>query len=37
MLAAHFYENRAGAAIERVFATPLAVDALIAPWRELRL
>lgn len=37
MLAAHFYENREGAAAERVFATPLAVDALIAPWRELRL
>lgn len=37
MLAAHFYENRAGAAAERVFATPLAVDALIAPWREMRL
>ena len=37
MLAAHFYENREGAAAERVFAVPQAVDALVAPWRELRL
>ncbi len=37
MLAAHFYENREGAQAERVFATPQAVDALIAPYRQVRL
>jgi uncharacterized phiE125 gp8 family phage protein len=37
MLAAHFFENREGAAAERVFAVPQAVDALIAPYRQARL
>jgi uncharacterized phiE125 gp8 family phage protein len=37
MLAAHFYENREGAAAERIFAVPQAVDALIAPYRQVRL
>jgi uncharacterized phiE125 gp8 family phage protein len=37
MLAAHFYENREAAGEARVYAVPRAVDALIAPWRELRL
>jgi uncharacterized phiE125 gp8 family phage protein len=37
MIVAHFYENREGAQAERLFSTPLAVDALIAPFRELRL
>ncbi|HPE32948.1 MAG TPA: head-tail connector protein [Parvularculaceae bacterium] len=37
MLAAHFYENREGAQPERVFAVPQAVDALLAPWRRVRL
>lgn len=37
MLAAHFYENRESVAAEKVFATPQAVDALIAPWRLVRL
>lgn len=37
MLAGHFYENREGAAAERIFAVPLAVDALVAPHRQVRL
>lgn len=37
MLAAHFYENREAAAPERVFAAPAAADALIAPYRRVRL
>jgi uncharacterized phiE125 gp8 family phage protein len=37
MLAAHFYENREASNPERVFAAPLAVDALIAPYRQVRL
>ncbi len=37
MLAAHFYENREGAVAARVYSLPRGVDALIAPWRELRL
>lgn len=37
MLAAHFYENREGAAPEKVFIVPQAVDALIAPYRQVRL
>ncbi len=37
MLAGHFYENREGAQAERIFAVPQAVDALIAPFRQVRL
>lgn len=37
MLAAHFYENREGALPEKLFAAPQAVDALIAPWKQVRL
>ncbi|MGE0409794.1 MAG: head-tail connector protein [Amphiplicatus sp.] len=37
MLAAHFFENREGAAADRIFSTPQAVDALIAPYRQMRL
>lgn len=37
MLAAHYYENRENAASERLFAAPQAVDALIAPYRQVRL
>ena len=37
MLAAHFYENREGALAERLFSTPQTVDALIAPYRRVRL
>lgn len=37
MLASHFYENREGAAAERIFAVPYAVDALVAPYRRVRL
>lgn len=37
MIAAHFYENREGQAPERLFAVPQAVDALIAPYRQVRL
>lgn len=37
MLAGHFFENREGAQAERVFAVPQAVDALIAPFRQVRL
>jgi uncharacterized phiE125 gp8 family phage protein len=37
MLAGHFFENREGAQAERIFAVPQAVDALIAPFRQVRL
>lgn len=37
MLAAHFYENREGAQPEKLFTAPQAVDALIAPWKQVRL
>ena len=37
LLAAHFYENREGAGAEKLFSTPQAIDALIAPWRRARL
>lgn len=37
MLAGHFFENREGAQAERIFAVPLAVDALVAPYRQVRL
>lgn len=37
MLAAHYYENRQNAVSERLFAAPQAVDALIAPYRQVRL
>lgn len=37
MLAGHFFENREGAAAERIFAVPQAVDALIGPHRRVRL
>lgn len=37
MLAAHFFENRGEAIPERLFAVPHAVDALIAPYRQVRL
>jgi len=37
MLAAHFYESREAALPERLFAVPQAVDALIAPYRQVRL
>ncbi|MBI1365764.1 MAG: hypothetical protein GC153_07365 [Alphaproteobacteria bacterium] len=37
MLAAHFYENRESAGETQIFSTPQAVDALIAPWRSVRL
>lgn len=37
LLAAHFYENRENASAERLFATPQAVDALIGPWKQVRL
>lgn len=37
MLAGHFFENREGAQAERIFAVPHAVDALIAPFRQVRL
>jgi len=37
LLAGHFYENREGASPERIFAVPQAVDALIGPWKQVRL
>lgn len=37
MLAAHFFENRQAVGPERVFAAPEAVDALIAPYRSMRI
>lgn len=37
MLAAFFYEAREAAAPERVFSTPLAAEALVAPYRRVRL
>ncbi|MEQ1931158.1 MAG: head-tail connector protein [Parvularculaceae bacterium] len=37
MIVAHFYENRDGAAVERVFSTPKALESLIGPYLELRL
>ena len=37
LLAAHFYEAREAAGTDRVYTVPQAVDALIAPFRELRL
>ncbi|MFQ5563872.1 MAG: head-tail connector protein [Parvularculaceae bacterium] len=36
-LAAHFYENREKAQSERIHSIPDAVDALIAPYRRVRL
>ncbi|MEO0880308.1 MAG: head-tail connector protein [Pseudomonadota bacterium] len=37
LLTAHFYENREAASVERTFAIPQTVDALLAPFREARL
>lgn len=37
MLAAHFYETRETTSGLRVFLVPAAVDAMLAPFRELRL
>ncbi len=37
ILAAHFYETRIAAAERRFYAVPASVDALIAPFREMRL
>lgn len=36
-LAAHFYESRAACVERRMFAVPQSVDALIAPYRQVRL
>lgn len=36
-LAAHFYETREAAREARVYAVPQSVDALIAPYRQVRL
>lgn len=36
-LAAHFYETRAAAGSARTFSVPQSVDALIAPYRQVRL
>ncbi|MEM8772641.1 MAG: head-tail connector protein [Pseudomonadota bacterium] len=37
LLAAHFFENREAATETRTFSVPATVDALIAPFREVRL
>lgn len=37
LLAAHFYENRERAQAERIYSIPDAVDALVAPYRRVRL
>ena len=37
MLAAHFHETRAAAREERFYAVPQSVDALVAPYRRVRL
>lgn len=37
ILAAYFYENREAASETKVYAAPHAVDALIAPYREVRI
>ncbi len=37
VLAAHFYESREATSDERIFSVPQSVDALIAPYREVRL
>jgi uncharacterized phiE125 gp8 family phage protein len=37
MIAAHFYENREAASPERVFPAVIAADALIAPYKQVRL
>ena len=37
LLAAHFYENREAAGEARIHTVPQAVDALIAPYRQVRL
>ena len=37
LLAAHFFETRESAGEQRVYSVPRAVDALLAPYRELRL
>lgn len=37
LLAAHFFETREAAGAERIFNVPQTVDALIAPYREMRL
>jgi len=37
MLAAHFYERREALSETRLYAVPQTVDALIAPYREVRL
>lgn len=36
-LAAHFYETRAAARETRVYSVPQSIDALIAPYRQVRL
>lgn len=36
-LATHFYESRAACVEQRMFAIPQSVDALIAPYRQVRL
>lgn len=36
-LATHFYETRAACVDQRMFAIPQSVDALIAPYRQVRL
>lgn len=37
LLAAHFYETREAAGEQRIYSVPHAVDALTAPYREVRL
>lgn len=37
LLTAHFYENRESASEERVFSIPRTVDALLAPYRRVKL
>lgn len=37
MLTAHFYENREAAAEARIYNVPASIDALIAPYKEVRI
>ncbi len=37
VLAAHFYENREAAGVDRFYTSPVSINALLAPYRQVRL